>query len=322
MDKAALESFVAVAELRSFSKAAEKMHITQPAISKRIANLETQIASELFIRQGKDIQLTPNGQIFLTHAQQIINAINDSLTAIQNNQSKITGTLKLGISHHIGLHRIPNTLKRFSENHPDVHLQIKFVTSEEAIKLVSNDELEIAVTTLPNHAEPNITTIELWSDPLQFVISSRHELAKQFLNQRPTLAELSQQPAILPNLNSFTGKIIRDVLQQQNTPINHHIETNNLETIRMMISIGLGWGVLPRTMINNQLQGFMLNEEQQIAARKLGLIHHNNRIKSNAAKAFISTIQHSAPLWWSQANHIRATTNTFFRLFIAIPNFF
>lgn len=295
VDKTSLESFILIAEYHSFSRAAEKLHITQPAISKRIANLESQLNTSLLVRNNKDVQLTQSGHIFLQHARKLIEAMNDCQTAVRNIQPTVAGNLKIGISHHIGLHRLPEFLKSFTDTFPEVHLQIRFITSEEATTLIQGDELEIALTTLPQEAPAKIHMQNLWPDPLHIVVAGNHPLAQQQSGTRLSLQTLSQYPAILPSFNTYTGQLIQQLFSEQKLTINHYIETNNLETIRMMTSIGLGWTALPRTMLNNQLQSLILTQDIRLPCRNLGYLHHHARILSSAASAFIQTLQnHSA----------------------------
>src|SRR5690554_842328 len=290
MDRTSIESFILTAELGSFSKAAEKLHITQPAISKRIANLEKQLGSELLLRSNKEVQLTSAGVVFLQHARKLIAAMNDCQIAIQNTQEHIAGNLKIGISHHIGLHRLPPYLKLFTDTFSQVHLQIQFITSEEASELIQNDQLEIALITLPATTPAKMHMQSIWTDPLQIVVSGKHPLAKQQQQKHLSLQELSLHPAILPSFNSYTGQLIQQLFTQHGVDINHYIETNNLETIRMMTSIGLGWTVLPRSMLNKQLQSLILEHSIRLPSRNLGFLRHQSRILSRAASAFLQTL--------------------------------
>lgn len=296
MDRGSLESFILIAELGSFSKAAERLHITQPAISKRIANLENLLSTALFTRNHKEVQLTHSGHIFLQHARKLIEAMNDCQTAVSNTQKTVTGNLKIGISHHIGLHRLPTFLKTFTDTFPEVHLQIRFITSEEAHSLILSDDLEIALITLPDTTPEKMHMQSIWTDPLHIVVAGTHPLARKLSQEKVSLATLSQYPAILPSFNTYTGQPIERLFSQQGLHINHYIETNNLETIRMMVSIGLGWTALPRTMLNNQLQSLILTDNLRLPSRNLGYLHHQSRIMSSAASAFLQTLtntQHS-----------------------------
>src|SRR5690625_1031991 len=107
LDTQSLQAFLAVAESDSFSRAAEQLHLTQPAVSKRIATLETQIGARLFDRIGRRVTLTEAGQILLPRARQILIMVDDSRRALTNLEGQIAGSLTLATSHHVGLHRLP-----------------------------------------------------------------------------------------------------------------------------------------------------------------------------------------------------------------------
>ena len=114
MDIQSIRSFLKVNETGSFSRAAEALFITQPAISKRIASLEQSLGTALFDRIGKSVQLTAAGQALLPTYRRILEEIDESHRIISNLRETTSGHLKLATSHHIGLHRLPPVLKKFS----------------------------------------------------------------------------------------------------------------------------------------------------------------------------------------------------------------
>ena len=156
MNKADLHSFITLAQEQSFTKAAEKLHITQPALSKRIARLEAQLNCTLLDRNNKSISLNQSGAVFLIHAHSLISAINNCETEIHNLEHSVSGQLRLGVSHHIGLHRLPSYLQQFTEQHPEVELKISFVDSEQAYDMIINNQLELALATLAPIEPENI----------------------------------------------------------------------------------------------------------------------------------------------------------------------
>jgi DNA-binding transcriptional LysR family regulator len=109
MDLANLNAFIAIAETGSFSGAGERLHLTQPAISKRIAGLEQQLKVRLFDRLGREVGLTEAGRALLPRAYQILNVLDDTRRALTNLTGEVSGRLTLATSHHIGLHRLPPT---------------------------------------------------------------------------------------------------------------------------------------------------------------------------------------------------------------------
>ncbi|MEQ9508335.1 MAG: LysR family transcriptional regulator, partial [Alloalcanivorax xenomutans] len=136
MDTQSLQAFMAVAESGSFSGAAERLFLTQPAVSKRIAVLEQQLGARLFDRVGRRIRLTEAGEALLPRARKVLQELEDMGRAINNLTGEVSGTLRIGTSHHIGLHRLPPVLRRFSREYPQVRLDIHFIDSEEAWEAV------------------------------------------------------------------------------------------------------------------------------------------------------------------------------------------
>lgn len=286
MDTQTLKSFIAITETASFSQAAEQLYVTQPAISKRIALLEEELDSKLFDRIGRQISLTESGRKLLPRALRIIREIEDSKREIRDLSGDISGTLSIAISHHIGLHRLPPVLKQFSLHYPEVSLDIGFKDSEAAHDDVLHGRLELAVVTLAPKAIKKIHSEEIWPDPLAFAVANDHPLAS---TKSPNLELLSQHPAIIPGDATYTGQLIKDMFSTHHFKLNTLMATNYLETIKMMVSIGLGWSVLPATMLDEQLTHLHINEAS--LSRKLGCIYHTERSLSNAAKAFIELLE-------------------------------
>jgi DNA-binding transcriptional LysR family regulator len=291
MDTQLLEAFIAVAESNSFSGAAEKIHLTQPAVSKRIALLEEQLNCRLFDRIARSVTLTEAGEALLPRANHILQEIAGTTQAINDLSGEITGRLRLAISHHIGLHRLPPILKQFAQNYPEVTIDVDFMDSEKAYEGILQGRFEVAAITLAPEAHPKIEAKIIWPDPLVFMVSEDHPLlAKSQLKEtNPTLENLRNHPAILPGLGTYTGRMTRALFEQQNVPLPPTMTTNYLETIKMMVSIGLGWSLLPKSMLEPGIRAVAISGIQ--IHRELGYIHHREKSLSNAAKAFIHLLQ-------------------------------
>jgi DNA-binding transcriptional LysR family regulator len=285
MDTQLLQAFAAVAENSSFSVAAEQLHLTQPAVSKRIALLEGQLDCSLFDRIGRQITLTEAGRALLPRAQSVLQEIRDAKRHIQDLRGGVTGLLTMGISHHMGLHRLPAVLQQFTQQYPDVRLDIDFLDSEEAYERVLLGEVELGVITLAPEEKPSLQQIAIWKDELVVTVARNHPLAKQ---TRVNAKALSNYRAILPGLNTYTGRIIKTLFEEQKLPLDVSMSTNYLETIKVMVSIGLGWSVLPKTLVDKNLRGLLLSGQK--LNRNLGVVMHRERSLSNAANAFLQLL--------------------------------
>src|SRR3569833_3129749 len=142
MNTTQLRAFLVVAQTASFSRAAEELHLTQPAVSKRVAQLEDELDIRLLDRIGRQVSLTEAGRALLPRAQRILAEMEDSRRAIQNLAGAVAGPLRLGTSHHVGQHHLPAVLRRYSTLHPAVVLDLHFLDSETACAAVSQGELD------------------------------------------------------------------------------------------------------------------------------------------------------------------------------------
>ncbi|WP_192036713.1 LysR family transcriptional regulator [Halomonas sp. YLGW01] len=289
MDTQSLQAFLAVADYGSFSLAGEQLHLTQPAVSKRIATLEDQVGSRLFDRIGRRVTLTEAGALLLPRARQILLMVDDSRRALSNLAGDVAGSLTLATSHHIGLHRLPPLLKAFTRDHPAADLDLRFLDSEQAYQGVLDGGLEMAVVTLAPVPDPQLTVVPVWIDRLRFVCGKDHPLAQHAArHERLSMSALAAHPAVLPGPLTFTRGIVLETFSREALNVKVGLSTNYLETLKMMASIGLGWSVLPESMIDDDLH--VLPIDHRPIERPLGYLVHRNRTLSNATRAMMAKL--------------------------------
>ncbi len=284
-----LRAFLAVADHGSFSRAAEQLHVTQPAITKRIQNLEARIGAPLFDRVGRRVYLTERGHVLKPRAVALLRELADTEVVIRNLHGRVDGRLAMATSHHVGLHRLAPVLKTFSQQFVAVELDIDFLDSEAAHELVRTAGTELAVVTLSPTPDPKLSSERLWLDPLAFIAANDHALAQR---TRIALAELAAFPAILPGLGTYTGRIVAERFAREGLPLRTAMSTNYLETIGMLVGIGLGWSVLPATMVREPL--VRLDVDCELLGRDLGVVTNPRRTLSNPARAFLDVLRRFA----------------------------
>jgi DNA-binding transcriptional LysR family regulator len=286
MDTHTLQAFLAVAETGSFSLAAEQLFLTQPAVSKRVAALEEELSTRLFERLGRRVILTEAGQTLLPKARHIFIEMAESRRLIANLSKEVSGKLQLAISHHVGLHRLPNILREYGARYPQVAFDLHFMNSESGCEAVAAGDLELAVVTLPEKPLDKLVVSTVWNDSLMFMVSRDHPLAGGKRDIRAFL----EYPAILPEKGTVTRQLIEKVLEPYGLSFDIGVETNYLETIRMLVSVGLGWSVLPLSMQNEELASIEIAGVAFL--RKLGIVTHRNRSLSRAARVFKDMLLH------------------------------
>ena len=283
-----LLAFITVAEAGSFSQAAERLYLTQPAVSKRVAQLEDKFSGRLFDRIGRQIKLTEAGEILLPQAREIIQSVRKARQSIQDLSGQVQGSFRLATSHHVGLHRLPKVLKAYTSQYPDVTLELNFLDSEQACDAVTRGEFEVAVVTLPDSGHDALEKIAIWRDPLHVVAAPNHPLADC---HGITLNRLMKHRAILPAANTYTRRAIEQQIGGDKLSAGGNLTSNYLETIKMMVSIGLGWSVLPESMIDREIQA--LDVKGVSFERTLGIVHHKQHTLSNAARSFVELMRES-----------------------------
>lgn len=281
-----LQAFVCVAEAGSFSTAAKQLFLTQPSISRRIAALESLLETHLFDRLGNHVLLTEAGKILLPKAKHILLATENAQKQLQNLNGHVSGDLQIGVSGYIAESYLRPILQSFTKKYPDVKLEIRlFGSSAHAYSLLETSNLDLLIATIPIQPIEHLNIIPIWEDPLLFVVSNNHPLSKQTKLQ---LKSLAKYPAIIPEAGTSTRQIIDDCFAGKNlklTLASQIPKPANFQIIKMMVSLGLGWSVLPKQIIDKTF--FQLDIKKAKLTRYLGVIHHQSRTLSNAANALI-----------------------------------
>ncbi len=291
MDRQDLRAVIAVADTGSFTAAAEQLGVTQPAVSRRIKDLESELNVRLFDRLGRDSRPTDAARLLLPKAREILLSMQDAETMMASVDDEVTGTLRLATSHHIGLHRLAPALQVYTAAYPEVRLDIRFEDSEEAHNLVRSADSELAVVTLDPNGPGNLAYQPIWKDPLVFVAAVDHPLLKA---SDLSLAQLADYPCVLPDLATYTGRIVSELFAQRGILLQPSMATNYLETIAMLVNIGVGWSALPATMLSDRVQALPLAET--LPARMLGCVTNPRRPLSNTVRSFIGMLAEHASI--------------------------
>jgi DNA-binding transcriptional LysR family regulator len=177
-------------------------------------------------------------------------------------------------------------LRDYVQAFPNVTLDVHFVDSEQAHEKVLAGDLELAFLTLPPQGDERLNYVTIWNDPLVFVAASFHPLSQQ---QNLTLQDLIQYPSLLPATQTYTSQITLAEFEKQGLKPKISMSNNPLESIRMLVSIGLGWSVLPKTLVNQELQQLDIALEMN---RELGMVWHPGRTQSKAVLELIDMMKH------------------------------
>lgn len=265
--------------------AADLLFITQPAVTKRIHSLEDYFGVKLFESAGRGVQATHAAHSLLPKVKNWLNELGDIHHTLSHQQGQVQGKLKIGTSHHIGLHHLPSHLRDYVQTFPNVTLDVHFVDSEQAHEKVLAGDLELAFLTLPPQGDDRLNYVTIWNDPLVFVAAPFHPLAQQ---HNLSLQDLIEYPSLLPATQTYTSQITLAEFEKQGLKPKISMSNNPLESIRMLVSIGLGWSVLPKTLVNQELQQLDIAVDMN---RELGMVWHPGRTQSKAVLELIEMMK-------------------------------
>jgi DNA-binding transcriptional LysR family regulator len=285
MDINQLEVFLAVAQERSFSRAAEALHRTQPAVSQSIRRLETELGEPLFDRSSKDGTLTAAGRVLLDFSHQMMNLRHHAHSAIRELRDLHRGKLSLGANEYTVMSLLP-LIPIFRARHPHIKIEVKRSLASRIPGEVIGRDVEIGVVSFkPN--DPSVKSFSIGIDELALVVAPNHPLAA---NKVVSVRDLGAESFIAHNVPSpYREKVIK-TFEKHRTPLNISLEMPTLESIKRLVEEGLGIALIPRLAAQieierGQLAGLVVREMK--FERRLHLIYRKGATLSHAAKAFL-----------------------------------
>ncbi len=291
MDYDQLASFLEVAKLQSFSRAAEKIYRTQPAISAQVRLLEQECGEKLFDRSGKKVLLTPAGEILRRYAEKLLEMQKEALQAIAELNQTPRGKLAIGANEATCLYVLPKTFAQFKKLYPLVQISIYRNFSHKILQKVQEGAVDMGIVTLPQSAN-NMEVIPVFRDEVQVVVPKQHPLAKR---RSVTIEEVAHEPLILPK-TGHTRVVIDRLLREHRGHIQISMELASVETIKKFVGAGLGISLISRTYAHPEVAAGLLKliplADQKIY-RELGLIYRRDRYLSLPAKVFIEVVRES-----------------------------
>ena len=285
MDMNQLEVLVAVAQEKSFSRAAERMHRTQPAISQAIRRLETEIGEPLFDRSSKDGTMTAAGQLLLTHAQQMLNLRHSAHAAIKELKGLHRGKLSLSANEYTVMYLLP-LLPLFRARHPHIKIEVKRSLASRISSEILARETEVGIVSF-KPSDAAIQSVAVLTDELALLVPPNHPLAaKKVVSVR----ELGAESFIAHNVPSpYREKVVR-TFEKYRTPLNISMELPTLEAIKRFVEGGMGVALVPRLAAQAEIargQVAALSVREMKLERKLYLVYRKSATLSHAAKAFL-----------------------------------
>ncbi len=250
MDVRQLEMFRAVAEEAAFTRAAERLHVSQSAISRQLQLLEQELGTLLLHRTGRGVTLTPDGEVLLTTANRVSSEMQDAVAQISDGRNLQRGRLSLGGGMTVALYILPKLLKKFHALYKNVDLRITTGETESLLRLLRTREIDLALLTLPIVGE-DLEVVSVLKEEMVLVTAGNHALTRE---RAVDPKKLGRYPFVLFESGSNTRKVLDDFFREEQIPVKVVMQTENVEIIKVMVAHGLGITILPYSAIAHDLR--------------------------------------------------------------------
>ncbi|EPJ49308.1 MAG: hypothetical protein OFPII_01900 [Osedax symbiont Rs1] len=283
-----LRAFVAVAKTRSFTEACEQVHLSQPALSIAIKNLEESLGGKLLVRTTRALRLTPEGEGFYKTALRLLTDWDDAFEEIQGRFSLYRGKISISCMPSFAGNQLPAILLKFREKHPDINIAVQDVIAEDVVEIVRSGRVEIGISFDPGEAE-DLHFQTLFEDDFVAALPSDHILAKE--REIPWSRIIEEEIIALQRPSSMRLQIER-TLKKQHLQLNVSYEAHQLATVGRMVSSELGIGLVP-ALCDIQMRELGLVCRPLVApviSRKVGVITRKRAALSAAAQGIVNEL--------------------------------
>ncbi|MHB1673568.1 MAG: LysR family transcriptional regulator [Acidobacteriaceae bacterium] len=292
MDLFQLETFMAVADERSFSRAAVKLHRTQPAISQVIRKLEVEMDEVLFDRAARDATLTAAGEVLREYAERLLNLRGEATTALSELRSLHRGRLNVAANEYTCLYLLP-VIDVFRRLSPQIHVTVQRSLASRMAEELLQHSVELGIVSY-RPDDPQIRSIVVYRDDLVFVMHPGHPLARA---KQVSICDLGAENFVAHNVPSPLRQKVMQAFQRHKTPLNMAVELPSLEAIKRFVAMGNGVALLPGLTARQEIERgelVQLRVPELAFERRLRLVHRRQANLSHASLAFLKVVESMA----------------------------
>jgi len=286
MDFDQLETFLEVARLSSFSRAAEKRFRTQPAISSQIRSLEEEVGAKLLDRSGGRVSVTASGKLFARFAEELLESRKTMLTSVAETERVPRGEIVVGANEGTCLHVLPEVFAEFKKQYPDVNIGINRSDYAKILESVIDNSVDFGVVSLPV-SDPRLTVALIHRDELSIIVPPKHPLAKM---KAATIAEAASFPLIVPK-TGHTRDALENLFYERKLKPRYTMELDSSELLKRFVAADAGIGFIARSNVLEDIRANALvaiSISDATIRRDLALVFRKDKALSRAALAFIN----------------------------------
>jgi DNA-binding transcriptional LysR family regulator len=286
----AFRIFCDLAELKSFSKTAQKYLLSQSAVSQQLAQLELDFKCQLVNRKKRPIELTKAGLLLQKTALEIIESYENFKNELNSLKSLTESCINLGAIFSIGMHALPDYVKKFMVKYPKVLVNIDYFSAEKIYKLILEGDLDIGLVAVPKR-DKRLEVYDFLDEPLVMVCSPKHHLAE---NTNIDIHKIQFERFIGFQKDVPTRLWIDGILKRYSILVSPVMEFDNIETIKRAVEINSGISILPKTAILQELKSNTIkavNFSNEDFTRPTGIIVRKDKILGQAGRFFIELLR-------------------------------
>lgn len=282
--------FYHVASSLSFSEASGRLFISQSAVSQSVKLLEEKMKCKLFIRNTKQVRLTPEGELLYKHVEQAFNFIKAGERSVEEIHSLKQGEIRIGASDTICRYYLLPYFKEFTRQYPKIKIRVTNRTSPRCIELLKNGSVDLVVVNLPERPDKQLLVRKVAKIQDVFIAGKNYGFLK---NRELEIEDLQEYPLLMLEKNTTTRDFIDELLIRRGITIAPEIELGSIDLLVELAKIGLGISFVVKEYIKKELakdEVFVLNLTEKLPRRSVGIMTHKNIPVPMAAQKFIEMV--------------------------------
>ena len=288
-----LKIFCDLAELRSFSKTAEKHLLSQSAVSQQLAQLELAYKCQLINRKKRPIELTKAGQLLYKAATDMLDRYEQLKSELNAMKSSTGSRINVAAIFSIGMHTLPSYVKKFMVSYPDVNVHIEYFSADRVYELVLAGDIDIGLVAVPKR-DKRLDVYDFEDEPLVLACSPKHPLSHE---SQVDIHKLQFEKFISFEKDVPTRTWIDNILQRYNIIVRPVMEFDNIETVKRAVEINSGISILPQIAILQEVSSGTIKAigfSNENFVRPTGIIVRKNKLLGQAGRYFIELLRKQA----------------------------
>ncbi len=277
--------FYVVAKTKSFSESSKLLHISQPAISKHIQNLEYELNTLLFFRTNRGIELTPEAKNLVTYVEKAYNYLSLGEQELQESKDLSKGKISIGLPEFSSVSYLNKFIKQYMEEYPSISLEIIYKPIKSLLSMIDNHTLDLIIIPGTTAIPDNLKKVELSKEEYCFAYSKKYTQ-----KSISSIKELSSYKILLPSPNTVSRKKLDDLLTKYELSITPTMEVENSELIMNYIIEGIGIGYVPSNMIDEESNIIKASIEEPLPIETINLVY-NEKSLTIASKTLVELLE-------------------------------